>query len=206
MKRKGQIIKKWLAVGSVIFSLVFNLVVPSSSPANAGTFTKTWTTQGDFDNNTVTGQGATTKTNVDTTSSAGDVKLSTVGSDQSFTESFTANTNIDTANSVAEISGGSLAQATGTATDLSSKLLNAWGTISGALSAKTDYATGSYPYGVAISADGASVYVTNYDSATVSKYPRNTSTGALSAKTDYATGTNPIGVAISADGASVYVA
>ena len=75
----------------------------------------------------------------------------------------------------------------------------------GALSSKTDYPTGSVPWGVAISSDGASVYVTNSSSNTVSMFSRDTTTGALSAKTDYATGTGPQGIAISSDGASVYV-
>ncbi|HAS84665.1 MAG TPA: hypothetical protein DCS23_01125 [Candidatus Yonathbacteria bacterium] len=75
------------------------------------------------------------------------------------------------------------------------------------LSTRTDYATGINPHGVAISADGTSVYVVNNNtgSNSVSMYSRNTSTGALSAKTDYATGVSPRSVTISADGASVYV-
>lgn len=76
----------------------------------------------------------------------------------------------------------------------------------GVLSTKTDYATGSSPQGIAISADGTSVYVANSGSATVSMYARNASTGTLSTKTDYATGANPVDVAVSSDGISVYVA
>ncbi|MBI5078225.1 MAG: fibronectin type III domain-containing protein, partial [Candidatus Yonathbacteria bacterium] len=46
-------------------------------------------------------------------------------------------------------------------------------TSTGTLSAKTDYTTGTSPYDVAISADGTSVYVTNYNSDTVSMYSRS---------------------------------
>ncbi|MBI2450782.1 MAG: hypothetical protein HYV52_00365 [Parcubacteria group bacterium] len=103
----------------LLAAIISGIILIDQTPmVQAATFTKTWTTQGDFDSNAVTGQGATTKTSVDTAVSAGDVKISTVDVDQSFSETFTATTNIDTANSVAEISGGSLAQNTGTATDL----------------------------------------------------------------------------------------
>jgi len=74
------------------------------------------------------------------------------------------------------------------------------------LSTKTDYTTGAGPYAITISPDGASVYVANNSSATVSMYSRNTTTGALSTKTDYTTGTSPSAITISPDGASVYVA
>jgi 6-phosphogluconolactonase (cycloisomerase 2 family) len=67
-------------------------------------------------------------------------------------------------------------------------------------------AAGLQPFGITISLDGTSVYVTNYSANTVSIYSRNTSTGALTSQGTIATGTNPLGVTISADGTSVYVA
>ena len=68
-------------------------------------------------------------------------------------------------------------------------------------------ATGSSPKGIAISADGTSVYVTNSGAATVSMYSRDTNTGALTAFAvpTVATGSSPRGIAISSDGSSVYV-
>jgi len=69
-------------------------------------------------------------------------------------------------------------------------------------------ATGTGPNGVAITASGTSVYVTNLTSNTISMYSRNTSTGALTALATptIATGTWPMGIVVSADGTSVYVA
>ena len=68
-------------------------------------------------------------------------------------------------------------------------------------------AGGTNPTGTTISADGNSVYVTNYGSNTISMFSRNTGTGALTALSPatIATGTNPSGITISADGNSVYV-
>jgi len=68
-------------------------------------------------------------------------------------------------------------------------------------------ATGAYPYGVTISSDGTSVYVTNQSANTLSQYTRNVSTGLLTpmSPATVATGANPISVTISSDGTSVYV-
>ena len=69
-------------------------------------------------------------------------------------------------------------------------------------------ATGSNPDGYsAISPDGTSVYVTNYMSANMSMYSRNTSTGALTALSPatIAIAGNPEDVTVSPDGISVYV-
>ena len=67
-------------------------------------------------------------------------------------------------------------------------------------------AAGSGPSPVAISTDGASVYVVNVNSRTVSQYARNTSTGILSSIGTISTGSGPTGIVISRDGTSVYVA
>ena len=75
----------------------------------------------------------------------------------------------------------------------------------GALSGTSTIAAGSYPMGVCISADGASVYATNSGGNTVSIFTRNTSTGALSGTSTIATGSTPFGVCISVDGKNVYV-
>ena len=59
---------------------------------------------------------------------------------------------------------------------------------------KVDYATGTYPSGVAF--DGTNIWITNQSSNTVSKMdPANGS------KVDYATGINPHGVAF--DGTNI---
>lgn len=65
---------------------------------------------------------------------------------------------------------------------------------------------GTNPYDIAISPDGASVYVTNSGSNTISMYSRDTSTGVLSALATptISTGTKPYAIAISPDGTSVY--
>ncbi|MEI7918184.1 MAG: beta-propeller fold lactonase family protein [Candidatus Saccharibacteria bacterium] len=65
--------------------------------------------------------------------------------------------------------------------------------------------------GIAISADGKSVYATNLSTNpnnTISMYSRNTSTGALAplSTPTITAGARPQGIAISADGKSVYVA
>lgn len=67
-------------------------------------------------------------------------------------------------------------------------------------------AAGSSPYGVAISPDGASLYVTNTGSSTISMYSRNITTGALTALATptIATGSSPSKTAISSDGISAY--
>jgi len=68
-------------------------------------------------------------------------------------------------------------------------------------------ATGAFPNDVAVSFDGTSVYVTNYNANSVSMYSRDTSTGALTAlgTPTIAAGTRPWDIDISADGTSVYV-
>ena len=67
-------------------------------------------------------------------------------------------------------------------------------------------ATGAAPYSITISADGASVYVVNYSSNTISMYSRDTSTGALTALSPatIATENGPWSITISADMTSVY--
>jgi DNA-binding beta-propeller fold protein YncE len=84
----------------------------------------------------------------------------------------------------------------------------------GALTPKTPatVATGAGPQGVAVNADGKSVYVINAGSnpslpGTVAQYSIDPVTGALSPKTPaaVATGAGPRFVAVSRDGKSVYV-
>ena len=67
--------------------------------------------------------------------------------------------------------------------------------------AVTSITVGSYPYSVAVSPDGSSVWVTNVNSGTVSRI--NTTTNAVTAS--ITVGTNPYGVAVSPDGSSVWV-
>lgn len=68
-------------------------------------------------------------------------------------------------------------------------------------------ATGDSPFGVAVSPNGRSVYVTNAGSNSVSQYAAD-GAGALSPKSPatIATQSIPLGVAISPDGRSLYVA
>ena len=80
----------------------------------------------------------------------------------------------------------------------------------GALSPKSPatVAAGGLPYGVAVSPDGESVYVTNAEQRhSVSQYDVGAG-GALSPKSPatVAAGRSPSGVAVSPDGESVYVA
>jgi DNA-binding beta-propeller fold protein YncE len=75
----------------------------------------------------------------------------------------------------------------------------------GALTAVGTIAAGSNPQGITISPDGASVYVVNFSSNTVSQYSRNLTTGALTAVGTIAAGSSPYDITISPDGASVYV-
>jgi 6-phosphogluconolactonase len=67
---------------------------------------------------------------------------------------------------------------------------------------------GANPQGIAISPDGASVYVTNASANFISLYSRNLSTGSLSLLGASPVGTdfNPTGICVSPDGTSVYVA
>ena len=65
-------------------------------------------------------------------------------------------------------------------------------------------ANGSDSRVITISANGSSVYATNYGSDNISIFDRNTSTGALTAAGTIATGTSPISTTISTDGCSVY--
>jgi YVTN family beta-propeller protein len=78
----------------------------------------------------------------------------------------------------------------------------------GALTAKATptVAAGAVPFGVAVSPDGQSVYVTNQASFNVSQYDVGTG-GALAAKATptVPAGAFPVGVAASPDGQSVYV-
>ena len=80
--------------------------------------------------------------------------------------------------------------------------------VPGVLTSNGTVASGSYPTGVSISADGTSVYVANMISSNLSMYTRNTSTGVLTANgTISGSGMNlPTDVGVSADGKSVYVA
>jgi YVTN family beta-propeller protein len=79
----------------------------------------------------------------------------------------------------------------------------------GALALKTPatVATGTGPFGIALSPDGRSAYVNNYTANTVSQYDVGAG-GLLTPKTPatVATGTNPWSIAVSPDGRSVYVA
>src|SRR5215218_2195682 len=79
----------------------------------------------------------------------------------------------------------------------------------GALQALTPptVTTGSGPRAVAVSPDGKSAYVTNWNAGTVSQYDVNPATGVLSAKAPaaVAAGSTPFGVAVSPDGRSAYV-
>ncbi|HTN25390.1 MAG TPA: PKD domain-containing protein, partial [Solirubrobacteraceae bacterium] len=78
----------------------------------------------------------------------------------------------------------------------------------GVLTAKSPaaVAAGTGPTAVAVSPDGASVYVANFDGNTVSQFGVGAG-GVLTAKAPatVATGAEPQGVAVSPDGASVYV-
>ena len=67
---------------------------------------------------------------------------------------------------------------------------------------------GKGSHGVAVSPDGKSAYVANYDSESLSQYSRNTETGALTplATATVKTGKNPNEVVISPDGKFVYTA
>lgn len=91
---------------ALITAVTFNysFYVPRTS---ATTTTTTWDDSGDFTNNNVTSQGATTLTNA-TTTSAGKMQLSIIGATSTFSESFSDTTNINTGSSSASISGGSL--------------------------------------------------------------------------------------------------
>ncbi len=70
----------------------------------------------------------------------------------------------------------------------------------------TGVAAGSDPYDIAITPDGKSAYVANYDTDRVLQYNIGAG-GALSPKnpSSVASGVNPVGVAVSPDGKSVYV-
>jgi DNA-binding beta-propeller fold protein YncE len=70
----------------------------------------------------------------------------------------------------------------------------------------TGVAAGTDSYDIAITPDGKSAYVANYDTDSVLQYNIGAG-GALSPKTpgSVATGVNPVGVAVSPDGKSVYV-
>ena len=69
-------------------------------------------------------------------------------------------------------------------------------------------AAGGGPFGVAVSPDGKSAYVTNLDDGTVSQYTIDPATGALSPMTPatVGAGSGPFAVAVSPDGISAYVA
>jgi 6-phosphogluconolactonase len=88
--------------------------------------------------------------------------------------------------------------------------------VTGALSPKVPatVATGLGPFGVAVTPDGRSVYVTNVGNelgpppgTTLSEYNVNPLTGALSPKVPatVATGTGPRGIAVTPDGKNAYV-
>jgi len=88
--------------------------------------------------------------------------------------------------------------------------------LTGALSPKVPatVATGFGPYGVAVTPDGKSVYVTNYGNPvgpppgdTLSQYNVDPLTGALSPKVSatVAAGLSPRGIAVTPDGKDVYV-
>ena len=68
-------------------------------------------------------------------------------------------------------------------------------------------ATGSLPFGIAVSSDGKSAYATDYSANTVSQYTIEPLSGALSPITPatVATGNGPFGVEVTPDGKSAYV-
>ncbi len=78
--------------------------------------------------------------------------------------------------------------------------------IPGALSALPDpIAAGADPWGITVSPDGRSVYVTNYKSiGTISMFSRDATTGVLLSIGTIASGPSPISVIVSPDGKSVY--
>ncbi len=67
--------------------------------------------------------------------------------------------------------------------------------------------SGVGPFGVTVSPDGRSAYVTNTNESTVSQYNIDATTGVLGAKipASVASGQNPEGIAITPDGRSAYV-
>lgn len=67
--------KKW-AFDVAVVSLMLIVIFQMSNFGQAAQYTKTWTAQNDFESNTVSTGTATTRSNVDTTSSAGDAKIS----------------------------------------------------------------------------------------------------------------------------------
>ena len=102
-----------LFTSGAVVMLILMVLVASLWRSHAATYTQTWTAQTDFDNNAVTGQGATTKTNVDTSTTAGSVLLAKQqGSDVSFSELFTDTTNVDTGALTATVTGGQLQSGT----------------------------------------------------------------------------------------------
>lgn len=116
--------------GAMALVLIVVMIVSSSFPGRAATYTVGWTTQADFETNQSSTGGVTTRTNVDTTSVPGDVKLSTYT--KSFTESFTNTTYKDAANTNADwnTAQGQLKVPPGggvTATDLTGKLTELYG-------------------------------------------------------------------------------
>ena len=76
----------------------------------------------------------------------------------------------------------------------------------GALTAGTAVAAGTYPYSVTVDPSGKFAYVTNYGSNNVSVYTIDQTTGALTAGTAVAAGTNPISVTVDPSGKFAYVA
>ncbi len=116
LKDKRLIIGSSVLLVALVVSFVFSPYF--ADQIKAASYTTTWSTQGDFQNNTITGQGATTITNTDTTTTSGSAIIS-LQNPSNASETFTATTNIDTANSTATISGGALVRnTTGSSTDL----------------------------------------------------------------------------------------
>ena len=68
------------------------------------------------------------------------------------------------------------------------------------------FAAGGKPYGVAVSPDGAHLYVTNENLSSVSAFSIGSGGGLTAVSgSPFASGSNPIGVAVSPDGAHLYV-
>lgn len=78
-------------------------------------------------------------------------------------------------------------------------------TLTGSLTSNSTIATGSYPYGIAVSNDGKSVYVSSSLDSSIAMYNRDIVTGTLSGIGAISTGTAPYGICVSNDNLNVYV-
>jgi hypothetical protein len=144
----------------IILSFIFfisQIVWPG--PSEAATYTETWTTQGDFENNDTTTRTPTTRLNVDTSTNPGDVSLDTWPTGH-YIEDFTTQNYMDPVNTTAtwDTQAGEIRLPAGIATDLKAKFIALWGTNNNVLSSL--YANGKIYVGTNIGKFGS------YDMAT----------------------------------------